>query len=60
MGEISIRVSFPEELCSDPVDGRLLLMISSDDADEPRFQISNFPDSQLIYGMDVEGLKPGD
>jgi hypothetical protein len=60
MGGISIRVSFPEELCSDPVDGRLLLIISSDDADEPRFQISNFPDSQLIYGVDVEGLNPGD
>lgn len=53
-----------------PVDGRLLVMIARDpraglpavasaEADEPRFQINDGPTGQLIFGMDVNGVKPG-
>jgi putative esterase len=42
-----------------PVDGRLLLMLSAADGEEPRFQISDGPDTQLIFGTDVDGWKPG-
>ncbi len=52
-------ISFSGDVCSDPLDGRMLLMISADESREPRFQISNGPDSQLIYGIDVNGLEPG-
>ncbi|UCD45687.1 MAG: hypothetical protein JSV27_04165 [Candidatus Bathyarchaeota archaeon] len=60
MSDFRFGVSFGEELCSGPIDGRLLLLISDDDSEEPRFQISNFPGSQLIYGVDVDGLEPGE
>jgi hypothetical protein len=35
-------------------------MISSNDAREPRFQISSRIDTQLAFGIDVEGFRPGD
>lgn len=34
-------------------DGRLLLLLSNNDKDEPRFQISDGPSTQLVFGMDV-------
>ena len=43
-----------------PLDGRLLLIISADKAEEPRFQISDVAlRSQQIFGVDVDGWKPG-
>ena len=53
-------ISFPEGLSEEALDGRLLLMISNDDRAEPRFQISDGPGTQLIFGIDVDGLKPGE
>ncbi|MEQ9438225.1 MAG: alpha/beta hydrolase-fold protein [Cyclobacteriaceae bacterium] len=52
-------VSFSEELSSEPLDGRLLLLISDNNEAEPRFQIEDGPNTQLVFGMDVNGLKPG-
>src|SRR5215471_16179725 len=43
-----------------PLDGRLLLLLSTDPAEEPRLQISDSPKSQLVFGMDVENWKPGE
>ena len=40
-------------------DGRLLVMISTDNVAEPRFQIVDGVKSQLAFGIDVEGWKPG-
>jgi hypothetical protein len=57
---LCFRVSFSKEKCATPLDGRVLLMLSTDSADEPRFQITTDPDTQLIFGIDVDGLKPGD
>jgi len=54
------KVKFSKSICGQPLDGRLLLMISSDGTKEPRFQISDGPATQLIFGIDVEGLKPGE
>ncbi|MBN2417712.1 hypothetical protein JXO52_17895 [bacterium] len=53
-------VSFPADLHSEPVDGRLLLLISNDPDGEPRFQISDGARSQLVFGIDIEGLHPGE
>ena len=53
-------VFFGPQRSNRPLDGRIMLMISSDDRSEPRFQISDGPDTQLVFGLDVEGLKPGD
>jgi len=34
-------------------------MLSTNDAEEPRFQITNDADTQLLFGVDVDGLQPG-
>jgi hypothetical protein len=43
-----------------PLDGRLLLMLSTDPAEEPRLQINDTLKTQLIFGVDIEGWKPGE
>ena len=53
-------LSFPAEKSAAPLDGRMLLMISADGSAEPRFQISDSVSTQLIFGVDVDGLKPGE
>ena len=52
-------VSFPEALSKEPLDGRMILMFSTDDSAEPRFQISVSEKTQLAFGIDVDVLKPG-
>tara|TARA_R110002051_G_scaffold64139_1_gene116741 strand:+ start:21872 stop:23620 length:1749 start_codon:yes stop_codon:yes gene_type:complete len=52
--KFSIEVSYSAEVDSLVKDGRLLLMLSSDDSKEPRFQINDGLDTQLIFGMNVE------
>ncbi|WP_415374386.1 alpha/beta hydrolase-fold protein [Patiriisocius sp. Uisw_017] len=42
------------------IDGRLLLMFSKNPDAEPRFQINDGVKTQLIFGKNVEGLKPGE
>ncbi len=56
-----VAVSFPAALSSTPLDGRLLLLISKDDSQEPRFQISETSlNSQQVFGLDVDAMKPGE
>ncbi len=44
-----------------PFDGRLLLLISNDPGAEPRFQISDTGlKTQLVFGIDVDGWRPGE
>src|SRR5262249_27223696 len=52
-------ISFPAELGPSALDGRVLLMIATDGSQEPRMQINDGPKTQQIFGIDVEGLKPG-
>lgn len=59
-GGVRLAVSYPADLHAGPLDGRLLLMFSTDDAAEPRFQIGTSPSTQQIFGIDVEGLTPGE
>ena len=43
-----------------PLDGRLLLLLSTDDKAEPRLQISDTSlESQQVFGIDVDGWKSG-
>jgi hypothetical protein len=54
------EVSFPKEMSGTPLDGHILLLISNNDEKEPRFQISFVtPDSQQVFGVDIEALNPG-
>src|SRR5262245_44143444 len=43
-----------------PFDGRLLLLVSTDPSEEPRRQISDTGlKTQLVFGIDVDGWRPG-
>jgi hypothetical protein len=53
-------VSFPAARSSKPLDGRVLLLVSNDPSDEPRMQISISPSSQQVFGLTVDGLRPGE
>ena len=57
--ELRFAVSFPAERSKAPLDGRMLLLMSTDGKVEPRFQISDGPDTELVFGIDVDGLAPG-
>jgi hypothetical protein len=55
----SFSVSFPKEASAQPLDGRILLLLSTDPTDEPRNQIDDTPRSQLVFGLTVDALRPG-
>jgi hypothetical protein len=56
---LRVAVSFPAARSPVPLDGRLLLLVSTDSAAEPRDQISDGPETQLVFGTDVDGWAPG-
>ena len=47
-------VTFPGDTV---FDGRLLILLSTGNEAEPRFQIQDGPATQLVFGMDVDGWK---
>ncbi len=55
----NISIYFTEEMSKQAQDGRLLLMLSNNNKEEPRFQIEDGLNTQLIFGVDVEGMRPG-
>jgi hypothetical protein len=52
-------VSFPSAQSATPLDGRLLLILSTDPSAEPRLQVNNSVRTQMIFGLDVDALQPG-
>jgi len=52
----TFNISFAQELSESSVDGRVMLLISTNDEDEPRFQVTDGVNSQLVFGIDVEEL----
>jgi hypothetical protein len=52
-------ISFPETGSDKPLDGRILLILSTDPSAEPRMQINDTPKTQIIFGIDVDGMRPG-
>ncbi len=55
----SVHISFTSDVSEAPKDGRLLLMLSNDDEKEPRFQINDGLNGQLVFGMNVDDMAPG-
>ncbi|HWF90070.1 MAG TPA: hypothetical protein VN659_14590, partial [Pyrinomonadaceae bacterium] len=53
-------VTFPATASPDALDGRLLLLISTNNTDEPRFQISEDLTTQQVFGIDVDAWKAGE
>jgi putative esterase len=56
---VRFSVRFGTEQGAAALDGRLLVLVSRDESAEPRFQINDGPKTQQAFGVDVEGLRPG-
>jgi len=56
---VRVDVTFPASRSAVALDGRLLVMLSTDDRAEPRFQIVDGPETQVAVGVDVETWQPG-
>ena len=53
-------VSFPASVSPEKQDGHIILIVSRDTSREPRFQYQVYnPDVQPGFGLDVDGLAPG-
>jgi hypothetical protein len=50
------EISMAPELSAGPLDGRVLLIVSRGGNDEPRFQVGRGLNSELLFGVDVEGF----
>jgi len=57
--KLKFAISFSAEKSKTPLDGRMLLLISKSGEGEPRNEINDGPKTQLIFGLDVDGLQPG-
>jgi hypothetical protein len=58
---LRFAISFPRSRSTRPLDGRILLVISDNNRREPRFENNVYQaDTQLAFGVDVDGLKPGE
>jgi hypothetical protein len=57
--KLRFEVSFAAEQNQKPLDGRLYVLLSTNGDKEPRFQITDEPDTQQFFGVDVDGLVPG-
>lgn len=57
----TFSVSFPAKLESGPLDGRVILLLSTSGEGEPRSQVSSESAlvSPFVFGRNVDGLKPG-
>jgi hypothetical protein len=52
-------ISFRKARAEQPIDGRLLLVLSTDPSAEPRLQIDDSVRTQMVFGMDVDAMQPG-
>ena len=54
------NVEFEATLSDGPLDGRLLLMLSDNNDEEPRFQINDRLNTQLIFGRNITAMSAGE
>ena len=54
------EVTFSAKAHESPADGRLIVIVSKALEGEPRFQVSWGTETQQIFGIDVDGLKPAE
>jgi enterochelin esterase-like enzyme len=60
LSQTKFIIPYPTQFGKQPLDGRLLLLMSTNNKAEPRFQISDGPQTQQVFGMNVDGWKPGE
>lgn len=56
----TFHLSFPSQASAEPVTGRAFLFIARTDRTEPRRQSGASRGSEPFFGVDVEGLRPGE
>ena len=56
----SFQVKFASAARSNPVDGRLIVIVSKTSEGEPRSHVGWGLDTAQIFGVDVDGWKPGE
>jgi hypothetical protein len=56
---LEFAVSFDPNIGEERLDGRVLLILSTDGEREPRFQVGAGLSAPQIFGIDIEGLEPG-
>ena len=54
----TFTITFPAKTSAQPLDGRVLLLLSTDPSSEPRMQINDTPSTQMVFGVTVDGWKP--
>jgi hypothetical protein len=54
--DLEFRITVPKT--SGPLDGRLLVLLSTNPEKEPRFQITDSLTTQIVFGIDVDGWNP--
>lgn len=57
---LRFAVTFPNARSTDPIDGRLLVLIATDTSSEPRLQMGSGLRTSAGFGIDVEGWRPGE
>ena len=55
----AFQVQLPTSATKTPQQGRLMLLFSNDFSDEPRNQVDHTIKSQVAFGQNVKGWKPG-
>ncbi len=50
----TFRIQISADIKQEVLDGRLLLLISANNNKEPRFQISDATNTQMVFGKDIE------
>jgi len=56
---LEFEVSYSPEVETEAIDGRIILLLSTDDGEEPRFQSRPGVRAIQIFGVDVDNLAPG-
>ncbi len=56
---LKFSLSFTKEMSDQAQDGHIILMLATNDKKEPRNQINFGLNTQLAFGVDVDGMKPG-
>ena len=57
---LTFAISIPETAEGSSIDGRVILILAADDETEPRFQVGAGLGAPQVFGIDVEGLTPGE
>ena len=58
-GAQTVVVRFPAAVSGKALDGRLMVLLSNDPGAEPRMQIDDTMLSQQVFGVTVDGMRPG-